>query len=116
MKFFDIEKLLQQISISKTLIKGEDVLSIKKKQQKLNKKISTFNQTKPQNSFQILNTSEFVSNLQKKGKFKTIQKDILIDLIDKKEMRYRIYKLIFFPKIASIFLQSQRIFFIKKDY
>ena len=119
LKFFDIEKVLQQISRSKTLIRGEDILPIKKKQQKLNKKkikVSTFNQTKSQNLFQIFNTSEFVSNLQKKEKFKTIQKDILIDLIDKNESRYRIYKLIFFPKIASIFLQSQRIFFIKKDY
>jgi len=42
------------------------------------------------------------------------QKDFLVNIINQKEDKCKLYKLLFFPKIGSIFLQSQRVFFIKK--
>ena len=42
------------------------------------------------------------------------QKDFLVNIINQKEGKCKLYKLFFFPKIGSIFLQSQRVFFYKK--
>ena len=42
------------------------------------------------------------------------QKDFLVNIINQKEGKCKLYKLFFFPKTGSIFLQSQRVFFIKK--
>ena len=122
LKFFDIEKLLEQVSTSKGVIRQEDALSTKKEQKKINKKKIkplTFDKTKFQNSLQIYKTSAFMSNLQKKRNPKTksvLQKDVLVDLINQKKAKCQISKLIFFPKTGCVFLQSQRIFFIKKEY
>ena len=91
-KFFDVEKFLQQIFMSKTMIKQEDALLSKKDQKKRNEKKITF-----------LETNQI------------IQQDVLVNLINQKKGRYKIYKLIFFPKIATIFLQSHRTFFIKRN-
>ena len=91
----------------------------------------TFNERKYQKLLQTYNRSGFLLSLYKKGcassmrslaahrnlkKKHILQKDVLVDLINKKKTRCKIYKLIFFPKTGSIFLQSQRVFFIKKDY
>ena len=47
----------------------------------------------------------------------SLQKDILFTVINKKKSIYKKYELMFFPKIGSLFLQSQRLFFIKnKQY
>jgi tRNA(Ile)-lysidine synthetase-like protein len=122
LKFFDIEKLLEQVSTSKGVIRQEDALSTKKEQKKINKKkikLLTFDKTQFQNSLQIYKTSAFMSNLQKKRNPKTksvLQKDVLVDLINQKKAKCQISKLIFFPKTGCVFLQSQRIFFIKKEY
>ena len=122
LKFFDIEKLLEQVSTSKGVIRQENALSTKKEQKKINKKkikLLTFDKTKFQNSLQIYKTSAFMSNLQKKRNPKTksvLQKDVLVDLINQKKAKCQISKLIFFPKTGCVFLQSQRIFFIKKEY
>ena len=91
-KFFDIEKFSQQIFMSKTMIKQEDALLSKKDQKKRNEKKITF-----------LETNQI------------IQQDVLVNLINQNKGRYKIYKVIFFPKIATIFLQSHRTFFIKKN-
>ena len=42
-----------------------------------------------------------------------LQKDILFNLINKKKSIYKEYKLMFFPKTGSLFLEAQRLFFIK---
>ena len=42
-----------------------------------------------------------------------LQKDILFTLINKKNSIYKEYELMFFPKTGSLFLQSQRLFFMK---
>ena len=42
-----------------------------------------------------------------------LQKDILFTLINKKKSIYKEYELMFFPKTGSLFLQSQRLFFMK---
>ena len=42
------------------------------------------------------------------------QKDFLVNIINQKQGKCKLYKLFFFPKTGSIFLQSQRVFFIKK--
>ena len=42
------------------------------------------------------------------------QKDFLVNIINQKQGKCKLYKLFFFPKAGSIFLQSQRFFFIKK--
>ena len=42
-----------------------------------------------------------------------LQKDILFNIINKKKSIYKEYKLMFFPKTGSIFLEAQRLFFIK---
>ena len=42
------------------------------------------------------------------------QKDFLVNIINQKQDKCKLYKLFFFPKTGSIFLQSQRVFFIKK--
>ena len=48
------------------------------------------------------------------GAYKSIlQKDILFNLINKKKSIYKEYKLMFFPKTGSLFLEAQRLFFIK---
>ncbi len=188
-KFFDIEKVLQQVSIERGLIRQEDTFLIKKKQKKINKLLfkSERKNAKLQASTKtlflvrskeqskalpdkvtsplrdtnkvtsniaegdvttniavvtspsaMLDVTLFVSlkgdvtlsgnarpwkksqletkNLNKKHTRGRGQKDVLVDLINKKKTRCKIYKLIFFPKTGSIFLQSQRVFFIKKDY
>ena len=42
------------------------------------------------------------------------QKDFLVNIINQKQGKCKLYKLFFFPKTGSIFLQSQRVFLIKK--
>ncbi len=42
------------------------------------------------------------------------QKDFLVNIRNQKQDKCKLYKLFFFPKTGSIFLQSQRVFFIKK--
>ena len=157
LKFFDIEEVLQQVSISRSFIRQEDSFPINKKQNKKNieflqkqtfcranksetnlKKTlnkpkvfqglsgfvdiclpNIFDGKKPQTAIQTFKNRGFVSNLYKKGGFKRksiIQKDFLVNLINQKKVIHKEYTLIFFPKIGSIFLQSQRIFFIIKNY
>ena len=174
LKFFDIEKVLQQVSISRSFIRQEESFLIKKKQNKkniekiqkqtlypfrranksetnlkqtLNKvrqtwtnlrfviglfkvcqtlsgfvdicKPEIFDEKKAQTSIQTFKNRRFVSNLSKKEYFKRksiIQKDFLVNLINQKKVIHKEYTLIFFPKIGSIFLQSQRIFFITTNY
>ena len=83
LKFFDVEKFLQQISMSCFLT-----------EQKINEKKIKFFETK---------------SLHKEK-----QKDFLVNIINQKQGKCKLYKLFFFPKTGSIFLQSQRVFFIKK--
>ena len=45
---------------------------------------------------------------------KSFQKDFLVNIINQKKGKCKLYKLFFFPKTGSIFLQSQRFFFYKK--
>ncbi len=129
LKFFDIEKLLQQVSIKRGLIRQEATFPIKKQQKKI--KFITFDVRQSQSTIQTFKKHGFpkennccakrdhgfVSSLFKKGNLEIksiIQKDLLVNLINKKKGIYKEYTLVFFPKIGSIFLQSQRIFFIKK--
>jgi len=49
-----------------------------------------------------------------KSLHKEKQKDFLVNIINQKQGKCKLYKLFFFPKTGSIFLQSQRVFFIKK--
>ena len=85
-KFFDVEQFLQQISRACTLFFFK----------KTNEKNMKFFETK---------------SLHKEK-----QKDFLINIINQKKGRAsgKLYKLFFFPKTGSIFLQSQRVFFYKK--
>ena len=43
-----------------------------------------------------------------------LQKDLRVDIITQNRGKCKLYKLLFFPKTGSLFLQSQRVFFIKK--
>ena len=84
LRFFDVEQFLQQISQSKN----------------------------EQKSFEKNSHSLF---LIKKIETKYIlQKDLRVDIINQKIGFCKLYKLLFFPKTGSLFLQSQRVFFIKK--
>ena len=50
-----------------------------------------------------------------KSLYKEKQKDFLVNIINQKQGKCKLYKLFFFPKTGSIFLQSQRVFFYKKN-
>lgn len=115
LKFFDIEKLLQQVSIKRGLIRQEDTFPTKKQQKK--SEIIAFDVRQSQSTIQTFKNRGFVSSLSKKENLEIksiLQKDLLVNLINKKKSIYKEYTLLFFPKIGSLFLQSQRIFFIKK--
>ena len=49
-----------------------------------------------------------------KSLHKSFQKDFLVNIINQNLGKCKLYKLFFFPKTGSLFLQSQRVFFIKK--
>ena len=55
--------------------------------------------------FSLLVNQQHVSSI--------LQKDILFNLNNKKKSIYKEYKLMFFPKTGSLFLEAQRLFFIK---
>ena len=84
LRFFDVEQFLQQISQSKN------------EQKSFEKKI---------------NLLFLIKKIETKS---ILQKDLRVDIINKKRGKCKLYKLLFFPKTGSFFLQSQRVFFIKK--
>ena len=86
-KFFDVEQFLQQISRACTLF--------------------FFKKTNEKN----MRTANAAKYLHKEK-----QKDFLVNIINQKKgcASGKLYKLFFFPKTGSIFLQSQRVFFYKK--
>lgn len=157
LRFVDIEKLLQQISVSRSVIRQEETFSIKKQQKKRNNKqieLTVVNLKKSLKNVQKLKNCTAISwfpsgeecfpegeELFSEGKpwvrsaqqswglalpplyrrktFKVkynLQRDLLLNIINQKKGRYKEHRLIFFPKVGSIFLQSQRVFFIKKNY
>ena len=84
LRFFDVEQFLQQISQSKN------------EQKSFEKKIKLL---------------FLIKKIETKSIF---QKDLRVDIINKNIGKCKLYKLLFFPKTGSVFLQSQRVFFIKK--